>query len=428
MIEDAIRKWNPWWATSDTLQSLAGIKRDITPEISKMGGLHHIKDMIGVRRSGKTTVMYQLIKTLVKDGTSAKNITLLNFDDPEINTLPLNEVLDAVEKINPGIEYLFLDEIQQKDNWEGWVRALYDTNRIKRIFVTGSSASILSEDIGRVLTGRHLTFIVFPFSFREYLISFGWKNFDRDFLEHNKNRLNHYLESYINGGGFPEILGKNEFESKAVLTHIYNDILSRDIASRHNASFETAKKISYFLLSNAAKEFSYRKVAGALGISVETAEKYTGYLTESFMLITLDCFSFKIPVQFKQNKKAYCIDTGLKNAMSFRISEDRGRLYENAVLVELKRRGKEIYYWKDEKKREIDFLVKEGEKITDLIQVCCNLDDIKTKAREINGLTEGMSRFKLLKGVIITDNYEGKEKVGGNKIVYVPLWKWLLGL
>ncbi len=161
-------------------------------------------------------------------------------------------------------------------------------------------------------------------------------------------------------------------------------------------------------------------------MSVETAEKYVGYLTESFMLITLDCFSFKIPVQFKQNKKAYCIDTGLKNAVSFRISEDKGRLYENAVLMELKRRDKEVYYWKDEKKREIDFLIKEGEKITELIQVCWNLNDKKTKEREANNLAEGMNQFKLKRGIIITENYEGEEVLGENKIVFVPLWKWLL--
>ncbi|MFH1472669.1 MAG: ATP-binding protein [Nanoarchaeota archaeon] len=426
MIDDSIRRWNVWWANPDALQSMAGINREITPKISEMGGLRHIKDLIGVRRSGKTTVMYQIIKNLIEEGANAKNITLLNFDDPEINSLPLNEVLDAVEKINPNIEYLFLDEIQQKDGWEKWVRVFYDTNRFKRIFVTGSSASILSEDIGRVLTGRHLTFAVFPFSFKEYLQFSDWKNFDPDFLEYNKNRLKHHLESYINGGGFPETLGKNEYEAKAILTHIYNDILSRDIVSRHNVSFETARKISYFLLSNSSKEFSYRKIAGALAISVETAEKYVSYLTESFMLITLNCFSFKIPVQFKQNKKAYCIDTGLKNAVSFKISEDKGRLYENAVLAELKRKGKEVYYWKDEKKREIDFLVKEGEKITELIQVCWNLSDKKTKEREINGLIEGMNQFGLKGGIIITENYEGKENIDGNKIFFIPLWKWLL--
>lgn len=426
MIEDAIRKWNPWWATSDALQSLAGIKRDITPKISKMGGLRHVKDLVGVRRCGKTTVMYQIIKTLVEGGTSAKNIALLNFDDPQISSLPLNEVLDAVEKINPGTEYLFLDEIQQKDGWEKWVRVLYDTNRLKRIFVTGSSAALLSDDIGRVLTGRHLTFTVFPFSFKEYLLFLGWENFDRDFLEYNKNRIAHHLDTYIAYGGFPEALGKNEFEAKAILTHVYNDILSRDIVSRHGASFEIARKISYFLLSNAAKEFSYRKIAGALNISVETAEKYVGYLAESFMLVTLDCFSFKLLAQFKQNKKAYCVDNGLKNAVSFRISEDKGRLYENAVLMELKRRGKEVYYWKDEKKREIDFLIKDSEKITQLIQVCGNLGDTKTKEREIKNLAEGMSQFKLKSGMIITENYEGEETVDDKKIAYIPLWKWLL--
>lgn len=430
-IEAAIRKWNVWWASPEAISDLAGTGRDVTGDILKMGGMRHIKDLIGVRRSGKTTIMYQIIKSLIEnEGASAKNIALLNFDDPEISSLPLNEVLDTVERMNPDVEYLFLDEIQQKTGWEGGVRTLYDTNRLKRIFVTGSSASLLSEDIGRVLTGRHLTFAVFPFSFKEYLLFSGWTNFDMDFLEYNKNRLKHYLDSYIGNGGFPETLGKNELEVKTALTNIYNDILSRDIASRHNVSFETARKISYFLISNAAKEFSYRNIAKSLGIATGTAESYVGYLAEAFLLITLARFSPKISVQYTEPKKAYCIDTGLKNAVSFIISEDRGRLYENVVLAELKRRGEEVYYWKDEKKRwEIDFLIKNGEKITQLLQVCLDVGDGKTKDREINGLAEGMKRFKLKSGIIITENYAGEEEMpNGMKVVYVPLWKWLLRL
>ncbi len=428
MIEDAVRKWNPWWASTEHINSLTGVKRDITGDIAKKDSLHQIKDLIGVRRSGKTTIMYQLIKNFIERGIKAKNIVLLNFDDPEISSSSFDVILNAIEKINPDIEYLFLDEIQQKAEWEKWTRMLYDTKRFKRIFVTGSSASLLSQDAGRVLTGRHLTFSVFPFSFREYLMFFGWENFDKDFLEHNKNRVMHYLESYIKYGGFPETLGKNEFESKAILTQMYNDILSRDISSRFNVSFETSKKISYFLLSNIAKEFSYRNIAGTLNISVETAEKYLNHLTEAFVFIVLDCFSFKIPVQFKQNKKIYCIDTGLKNAVSFKISEDRGRLCENIVLIELKRKGKEVYYWKDEKKREIDFLTRDGTEITSLIQVCIDISNEKTRKREIDSLMEGMKQFKLSNGLVITENYEGEEKINGKKISYAPLWRWLLNI
>lgn len=428
-IEAAIRKWNVWWASPEAIHDLAGTLRDVTGGILKMGGLRHIKDLIGVRRSGKTTVMYQIIRTLIEaEGASAKNIALLNFDDPEISSLPLNEVLDTIERMNPDVEYLFLDEIQQKTGWEGWARTLYDTGRLKRIFVTGSSASLLSEDIGRVLTGRHMTFTVFPFSFKEYLLFSGWTNFDVDFLEYNKNRLKHYLDSYISHGGFPETFGKNELEVKTVLTNIYNDILSRDIASRHNVSFETARKVSYYLLSNAAKEFSYNRIADAIETTDDTVKSHVGYLAEAFLLVTLDCYSPKIRVQYTEPKKAYCIDTGLKNAVSFIISEDRGRLYENVVLVELKRRGEDVYYWKDEKKREIDFLIKKGGEITQLLQVCLDVSDKKTKDREVNVLVEGMKQFKLKRGIIITENNAGEETLDGMKIVYMPLWKWLLRL
>jgi predicted AAA+ superfamily ATPase len=233
------------------------------------------------------------------------------------------------------------------------------------------------------------------------------------------------LEAYILGGGFPEIIGQTEFQKKLILTNIYNDVLSRDISSRFNASYDIAQKITYHLLSNNGKEFSYRSVASAADVSIETVEKYMGFLMESFILLTLTVFSYKTKVQFKQNKKAYCIDTGLRNAVSFKISEDRGRLAENVVFIELKRRGKDIYYWKNGKV-EVDFVIKNGLKPTDVIQVCWDITDKKTKRREVEGLLDALYTFQLKQGIIITEDYAAKETVDDKKITYIPLWKWLL--
>jgi predicted AAA+ superfamily ATPase len=187
----------------------------------------------------------------------------------------------------------------------------------------------------------------------------GWEKFDIDFLKYHKNKVLHYQDVYIKNGGFPETIGKTDSERNIILTNIYNDILSRDISSRFGVSYDVIKKISYHLLSNISNEFSYRSIANSTGFSVETIEKYLGFLKESFMVLTLDFFSYKTKIQFKQNKKVYCIDTGLRNTVSFRFSEDVGRLVENVVFIELKRRGKDVYYWKDKTGKEVDFLIKE---------------------------------------------------------------------
>lgn len=425
MIEESIRKWNPWWAEVESLGRLSGVERYLTKSITKTLSLPHIKDIIGVRRAGKTTTLYQIIQLLIKTKMTPKNIVFMNFDDPEINAASFEDLMKTIEKINPNIDYIFLDEIQQKKGWERWLRTIYDTKKYEQIFISGSSASLLTQDVGRVLTGRHMTFVVFPFSFKEYLKFIGWNDFSPDFLEYNKNKLLHYMITYIKDGGFPELIGKNEFERNIVLTNVYNDILARDIASRFNSSYDIARKISYHLLSNIGKEFSFRSVGNSAGLSVETVERYLEFLKESFIILTLDVFSYKTKVQFKQNKKVYCIDTGLRNAVSFKFSEDIGRLAENLVFIELKRRGKEAYYWKN-RKGEVDFVIKEGLKPSELIQVCWDVTDKKTKKREIKGLLEALKTFKLKQGVVLTEDYSKVEKLEKKNIQFLPLWKWLL--
>jgi len=426
MLEESIRKWNPWWADTKSIEKLSGVNRHITNNIKDTLELKQIKDIIGVRRSGKTTTLYQIIKLLEKKHVKPKNIVFLNFDDTEINVAPFDAIIKSIEKINPEINYLFLDEIQQKNGWERWIRTLYDTNRYKQIFVSGSSASILSRDIGRVLTGRHITFTVFPFSFKEYLIFIGWKDFSKDYLKYNKNKILYHLTRYIKGGGFPETIGKNEYQRKIILTNIYNDILARDISARYNVSYDITRKISYHLLSNNSKEFSYRSIANAVDVSVETVEKYLEYLKESFILLTLNVFSHKTKVQFKQNKKSYSIDTGLRNSVSFKFSEDLGRLAENIVFLELLRQRKEVFFWKDKKQQEVDFVVKDGIRPMSLIQVCWTVKNEKTKKREIEGLLSAMDIFNIKKGLILTEDYEEIEKYNQKEIKYLPIWKWLL--
>jgi predicted AAA+ superfamily ATPase len=425
MLEESIRKWNPWWADVALLKDLSGIQRSVTTTITETLSIPHIKDIVGVRRSGKTTTLYQVINLLVTKKIDPNNIMFLNFDDPDIHAVSFEQLIKTMGTINPCISHVFFDEIQQKNEWERWLRMMYDTKKYQQLFISGSSASLLTQDVGRVLTGRHISFIVFPFSFKEYLAFHGLTKFTSEYLEYNRNTILHYLYSYLDGGGFPEVIGKNEYQRKTILTNIYNDVLSRDIASRFNASYDIAQKVGYYVLTNNAREFSFRSIARATDLSIETVEKYLGFLKQSFIILTVDVFSYKTKVQFKQNKKIYCIDTGLRNAVSFKISEDRGRLAENLVFIELKRRGKDVYYWKNGK-GEVDFVVKEGLEPTSLIQVCWDITNEKTKKREIDNLIEAMHTLNLGQGLIITEDYSGEEIAGKKKIRFLPLWRWLL--
>ncbi len=406
--------------------SLTGIRRDITQDIIKSLNTPHIKDIIGVRRCGKTTILYQVADHLVSQGLQSKDIVFLNFDDPSINAASFEELQKEIFKINPEISHIFLDEIQQKTGWERWVRTLYDTKKFERIFISGSSASLLSQDMGRVLTGRHITFNATPFSFREYLKKREWGGFSPESLSYNKDKLLHYLSAYLETGGFPETIGLDEFGRKQVLISLYNDILARDISSRFDASFEITDRICRFMLTNPGATYSSNSVARATGTAVETAEKYINYLKESLLVHDLPIFSFKLKTQFKQNKKTYPVDTGIRNAVCLRFSQDTGKLAETVVFLELKRRNAEVYYWKSQDGYEVDFLVKKGQKIAGLIQVAWDVRNEDTQKREERALDYAMEELDVNTGIILTEDYEKTREENGKTIKYMPMWKWLL--
>jgi len=406
--------------------SLTGIRRDITEDIIKSLGTPHIKDIIGVRRCGKTTILYQVADHLISQGLQATDIMFLNFDDPSINAASFTELQKEIFKINPDISHIFLDEIQQKTGWERWVRTLYDTRKFQRIFISGSSASLLSQDMGRVLTGRHITFGAAPFSFREYLRKREWEDFAPEYLAYNKDKLLHYLSAYLETGGFPETVELDDFGHKQVLTSLYNDILARDISSRYGASYEISDKICRFMLTNPGASYSSNSIAQATGTAVETAEKYINYLKESLLIYDLPIFSFKLKIQFKQNKKTYPVDTGIRNAVCLRFSHDTGKLAETVVFLEIRRRNFEVYYWKSIDGYEVDFVVKEGQKITGLIQVAWDVMGEATRMREERALWCALEELEVDEGIILTEDEERSIEKNGKLIKYLPMWKWLL--
>ena len=411
-MKESIRRWNVWWENPQEIKKFIGMERVILPQMLRELEIPHIKDIIGVRRCGKTVLMYQMISKLMEQGIEPGNILYLNFDDPEL--ADLEKAITASLHINPDISHVFLDEIQNEKEWERRIRVYYDRKRFRQIFVSGSSASLISRDIGRTLTGRHITKILAPFSFREYLIQ---QRIERPEDISNREKVIHHLENYFKNGGFPETIGTDSLTSKTILVDLYNDILSRDIVSRFDADLDIVKRIGYYLMTNISANFSYNSVARSLNLHYDTVKKYIPYFEEVFLLFVVPFFSWKIKTTVKKEMKCYSIDTGLRNAVSFKFSNDSGRSAENVVLVELKRRGKDVFFWKG--KREVDFVIREGSSLT-AVNVTYT-DDISRREKE--GLLEFKKIYRDARILLLTKELE---KTDENGIKYVPLWKWLL--
>jgi len=400
-----------------------------------------INDVIGPRRSGKTYLMFFTISELLGSGIEKEATIYLNFENRKL--LPLtpeyfNHIIELIyardllkkhEKI-----YLFLDEVQRIDGWERYVRSIYDEfkGRIK-IFLSGSTSRLTKSELSYLLTGRHLTTFVFPLSFEEFL---SFKNFvaKKPLIEEDVAKVNRYLEEYMAFGGFPEVVLTGE-EKGDILETLFSDIINRDIAPRAKKSREVVEEIAYFLSTYTGKPTSFSKLAKVLKsrgtkISVPTLEKYFNHTKEAFLFFDLKVFSYKIKDQLQHPKKIYAIDSGLANFSSFKISADYGRVMENLVAVELLRRTtepkKEVYYWKDYTGKEVDFLVKEGPKVKQLIQACYDISDPDTKKRETKSLLKASSELGCNNLLTITWDYEGEEEIKNKRITYKPLWKWLL--
>lgn len=395
------------------------IKREIQTKIIKSMGKEVI-DIIGIRRSGKSSLLNLLIKQLdLKDSL----ILYVNFDDPMFaNFLDLNlleKIWDVYRiNINPDEKpFIFFDEIQVIPKWEKWVKKIRDLE-IAHVFITGSSSKLLSREYGTSLTGRHITQVLFPLSFKEFL---RFKNFkipkNKADIYNKKIWLRKHFQEFLINGGFPEFVLSENIE---LLKNYFEDILYKDVIIRHQIrDVNLLRKIANYCLTNISQSLSYNSLKNLFKISLDTARAYLSYIEESFMIFQVSIFSYSLKIQEVNPKKVYCIDNGLRNAISFKFSKDEGKLAENLIFIELKRRGKEIYYWKG--KNEVDFIVKEIDDSLKALNITYT-DEI-TK-REIEGLKEFKEKFssQVTKLIILTKNIEKKK----NGIVYIPIWKWLL--
>ena len=363
-----------------------------------------VKIVSGIRRCGKSTLLRQLLR-------KEKRFYYLNLEDIRLEGFELSDFVKTDEIFNElygknGV--YFFDEVQVVSKWEKFVRSLVDNK--KKVVLTGSNASLLSRELGTLLTGRHLSHELFPFTFREFLNYFNLKPSIDSF------------EEYFRLGGFPEYL---ESKQNFVLQELLKDVVIRDVAVRFGIrNSDLLKKLAIYLISNVGKDFSFNSLKEMFSVaSVQSVIDYVSFFEDAYLIFTIPKFSYSYKEQLVNPKKVYSIDNGLSAANSVSFSKDRGRMLENQVFLYLRRKHKEIFYVKE--KNECDFVVKEKEKITQAIQVCYELNE-DNKEREINGLMEALTKFKLKQGMVLTYNQKDIIETQNKKILVKPVWKWLL--
>lgn len=316
----------------------------------------------------------------------------------------------------------FFDEIQAVEKWERAVRKLREAGEYK-IYITGSSSKLLSGELATLITGRHLSYKIFPLSFREFLNFKEIPIASKKEQALSKIKIQKAFNEYAEIGGFPEIV---KTKNAALLKTYFYDVLQKDVIARYDIREKSVlEKMAIFVLSNAGKIISIESLKNTFNISYETANNYLEYFKEAFLIFELSQFSYSLKTQQKSFKKIYSIDQGLSNAVSFRFSKDKGRILENIVMAELMRNSEEVYYYKTANNLEVDFYLHgNGEK--KLIQVCADMTDEKTKKREIKALLIAMKETKLKEGFILTENEEDLIREEDRIIKIEPVWRWLL--
>lgn len=392
----------------------------------------------GFRRVGKTYLILDLIKKLLRK-SSREEVIHINFEDERIPEKIefLTQLLPTIrEFFSQDLKFLFLDEIQDIQNWSKWMRRIYDNENFD-IFVTGSSSKTSSRHIPTELRGRFLEIRIFPLSFSEFL-EFKKESFDIktiDYSDNEKPRIMRLLNEYLEYGALPEIVLSRKDKKFEISQSYYKTVIGRDLVEKHNIKNEEALKALLRILLN-SKQYSISKLYNTLKslnyeIGKTTIQKYLGYIEDSYFMFSVPIFSYKIKDRLQYPRKNYFIDNSFINSISTRFSKNFDRMYENIVAVYLlKKFGDSIFYWESEKKEEVDFVIKRNLKISQLIQVCYDILDLETKKREVKALLKASKELKCKNLLIITSDYQD-EKIEEwfrikRKIKYVPLWKWLL--
>jgi uncharacterized protein len=376
------------------------VKRDVGLIRTKLNNLKVLENfaliVTGVRRSGKSTLLMQVIKKY------KSKVLFLNFEDIRLSGFENDDFVrlsSVIEKRK--VNTLFFDEIQMLPNWELYVRQKLDEGY--KIVVTGSNATLLSKELGTKLTGRYLSVELFPFSYSEFIAFKKIKN------------TTGALEKYLTIGGFPEYV---KTEQDEILSQLLIDILHRDIAVRYAIrDIVSLKKLTVYLISNIGKLVAANNLKEVLGLkSTSTILEYFSYLENAYVIQFLPKFSYSLKTQIRNAKKVYVIDLGLYTHNAIVFTDELGRRLENLVYLHLRRMYDELYYFNE--KKECDFVVMKKGKVVELIQVCYLLTAENLK-RETEGLLEAMEFFKVKQGKIVTLNQTEVYNIDNKKIEVV---------
>jgi predicted AAA+ superfamily ATPase len=406
----------------------ATIKRDIVVPLFS----NKIITLIGVRRCGKTSILYKMIEEL-RESVDSKNIVYVNFEDDRLLGTTVGDLDDLIEgyfELYPQKRdekiYLFVDEVQNIPQWESFIRRIYDTLNVQ-IIITGSSSKLLSSEIATSLRGRTLTYEIFPFSFKEYL---RFKNIEVN-LNSSKSLsfIKHSFDEYLISGGFPETIGQEGSMQKRILSDYVNLIVYKDLIERYGIT-NTAllKHLIKYTFVNMATSVSITKLyndfkSNGFKLGKETLFDYFGYLEEAYAIFSVPIFRSSVREEQRNPKKIYAIDNGLRAVYDASFSPDYSKLYENLVFLALRSKTRDVYYIKE--RQEIDFYcVIDG--VKQLINVSVDISNPDTFEREINSLHEGMEFIGVDTSILITKDREGSQSVGDKLVLFIPLWKWLL--
>lgn len=414
--ESVFEEWNAY-AESKEL-----IKRNIDLESIKLNSRLKIISISGVRRSGKTSILLILHNLLKKQN---EKVAYINLEDSRIKND--KEVLDKIIKWFGDSGYLLLDEITSVNDWESWLSRNHEMLKGKLKIIVSSSRSNLILPI-KSLRGRILSNELYPLSFKEFL---DFKKFKIEKTTAGMGKIEMQLSEYLVYGGFPEtVLIENNLEKIRLIDSYFKDIISLDVAETARENLSTVELFGKYIIESsyfsASKCLNFFKSAG-YKIAKQTLLNIEKSSEEGFLFFFIPIYSKTIKDRSQYPRKAYLGDTGFMYAISGK--KDLGKLYENAVFLDLKRRlpyNIEINYWKNKQGSEVDFVIREGLKAKEIIQVCYDITDEKTKAREINGIVSCSKELRLERGLIITKTLEEEKTIDGIKIKFIPLWKWLL--
>ena len=373
----------------------------------------------GVRRCGKSVLLQQ-----IRDRLPQKDY-FFNFDDDRLGNFTVENFQQLYEvfiELYGEQNYFYFDEIQNIAGWEHFAKRLYNSG--KKVFITGSNARMLSKELGTYLTGCYIAIELYPFSFSEFL----------DFREQlhllgdisgtiARGEIQSAFNDYLKQGGFPIYLRS---EDGIVLKTLYDNILYKDVMVRNQIVNEReVKELVYYTVSNIGKPLTYTSLAKVIGVkNTTTVKNYLEYIENTYLLFSLSKLDYSVKAQLRNPKKVYAIDNALVSRLGFHFSGEEGRLLENMVYIELRRRGGEIFYH-NSGSAECDFVVRDGFRVVQAIQACYLLGSSDTREREIRGIQDAMDTYQLLEGTIITNTHEEELKYGNKMIHILPAWKWL---